>query len=272
MRVTILAFIAFLSISNVFAKNLELRVEKTLCGEIDPYILGDACLVYASNTNNVYAFIIEIEDYAQMLESEIERGDLINLDDRYFSNINNRNLINIIRNEARDIDSKIKVFYVSSLYNALGAILKSQTLNAFRLTCHEVHGTQDGMYTNVIIESVVKVNSFDSYEIVSPRLRYELTRINRPNSIFSAFDNQQANYKKLNKRNFSPSRYLNYFKFSNMYSTQTKGKIHLLLPTEKFVTTSRRKKFFGFLQMADINGIYGTTVKLNCDIMHTTNL
>lgn len=256
--------------SSVFAKNLELRIEKTLCGEIDPYILGDACLVYASNKEDVFALIIEIEDYSDFLDDEIEEGDLINLDDKYFSNIDDRNLVNLIRNMALDIDSSIKVFEVSSLKYALGAIIKSQLINAFRLTCHEINAAQDGMYTNVIIESLINVRSFGTYELVSPRLRYELTRISRPNAYFSQFDNINPDYTKLNKRNFAPLRYENYFKFADIYAKKTRGNIHLLLPVDKFQTTSRRKKFYGFLQMADINGVYGTTVKLSCDIMHTT--
>lgn len=272
MRVFYLALVAFLSFSNAFAKNLELRVEKTLCGEIDPYILGDACLVYAADNKEVFALIIELEDYAQLLDNEITDGDLVNLDDRYFSNVDDRNLERLIQDMAKDVDSKIKVYQVSSLKYSLGAIIKSQVLNAFRITCHEILSTQDGMYTNVIIESLITVNSFDTFKVIAPRVRYELTRVNRPNTFFTQFDNQDDEYIKLNKRNFSPTRYLNYFKFSNLYDRKTKGKIHLLLPTEEFYTTSRRKKFYGFLQMADINDVYGTTVKLSCDIMHTTQI
>tara|TARA_B100001971_G_C18268046_1_gene596668 strand:+ start:106569 stop:107384 length:816 start_codon:yes stop_codon:yes gene_type:complete len=270
MRTLLLVLALLFSVSNVFALTQELRIEKTLCGEIDPYILGDACLLYASNKSDVYALVIEIEDFNEFLEGEISEGDLIQLDDKYFSNIDNRNLENLIRNMADEIDSKMKVFEISALKYALGSIIKSQTLNAFRLTCHEINAAQDGMYTNVIIEALVKVKSFDTYEILEPRVRYELTRISNPDVYFTEFDNFNAEYTKLDKRNFTPVRYFNYFKFADLYGKKTRGNIHLLLPKEKFVTSSRRKKFYGFLQMADINGVYGTTVKLSCDILHTT--
>jgi len=252
------------------AKDLELRVDKILCGEIDPYILGDACVVFASNQDNVYGLIMEIDEYLDIISDDINVSDLITLDNRYFSHNNDRNLANLLHRLGSELDSKLFIRKVSSLKYAFKNIKKSVTLRTYQLVCHEAYSTQDGMHTNVIIESLIRVKSFNTFEIEGTRLSYELRPENTPNSTYSSIDTKNPEFSQLDKRNFNPIKYDNHMKFADLYAEQTRGKVNLLLPIEKLMKSSRRKRFSGYLQLSSINGRFGTTVKLNCDILRTT--
>lgn len=263
--------LSFLASLNAFSKNIELRVERIICGEIDPYILGDACVLYGANEKSVYGLVLEIDEYLNFLENEVSEGDLISLDDTFFGEVQERQLSNLINSIARDLNSQVEVYEVSSLKLAFNHIKKSITKNSFRLTCKEAYPSQDGMFTHIDIESLIHIKSFDTYELYSPRLSYKLYPIDDPSILFSDFDNQADDYSRFNKRNFSPIRYDGFMKFSDLYGNKTKGKINLLLPIDKIDTRSRRKRFHAYLQMADMYGRFGTTVKLVCNILRTTN-
>jgi hypothetical protein len=262
-------FISLLMTSTLFAKTLDLRVEKYICGEIDPYIIGDACVLYAADDKEVYGLIIEIEDYLETFTEDLAPGDLIKIETNFMATDSNERVINLITKLAEELDSKINVNHVSSLARTIKGIKRSKILNKYQLVCHEAQEVQSGMRTKIILESTIEVRNFNSFALNELRLGYELTPEDDPNTIFSDFDRRDLDFFKLNKRNFNPTRYVNYINFAALFVESTKGKINLLLPKEKLLTSSREKVFESYLQMNNMYGRFGTTVKLDCNILRT---
>lgn len=265
-------FISLLMTSTLFAKTLDLRVEKFICGEIDPYIIGDACVLYAADQKEVYGLIIEIDDYFETFSEDLEPGDLVKLETNYMATDSNERVINLITKLAPELDSKINVNHVSSLARTIKEIKKTKILNKFQLVCHEAQEVQRGMRTKIILESTVEIRNHETFSLNELRLGYELTPEDDPNSIFSDFDRRDLDFFKLNKRNFNPTRYKNYINFAALFVESTKGKVNLLLPEEKLLTSSREKVFKSYLRMNNMYGRFGATIKLDCNLLRTVQI
>lgn len=104
---------ALLLSMNAFSGTIQATVKDSLCGEIDPFAIGDACLVYLkTNDNKKIALLMDFDEFQdEYLEEELNNQKVL-IDTDGLSNVKGEALL-----ELRSMDSSY--FYQAAQMSAL---------------------------------------------------------------------------------------------------------------------------------------------------------
>lgn len=86
-------------------------VEDSLCGEIDPFAIGDACVVEVANHKENFVIILELDFVIDQLDGEVPKGTTLILE--------KKGLKKATREVVQALDGfnkKLKVFKIDSNY------------------------------------------------------------------------------------------------------------------------------------------------------------
>ena len=68
MKIFILA--SLLLLSNAHAEECGFIVNEVTCGEIDPFVVGDACVIELSSKNKNIALVVDLESFLENFDSD----------------------------------------------------------------------------------------------------------------------------------------------------------------------------------------------------------
>ncbi len=117
---SLFAITAFILSMNAFSANLKATVKESFCGEIDPFAVGDACLVYLeTKTNQKLALLMDFDHFQnEYLENELkDQAVIINTDLL-------TNLSGDVLAELRSMDSSY--YYQEAQLDALSLVNNSE--------------------------------------------------------------------------------------------------------------------------------------------------
>ena len=110
----LVVFLSFFLSVNALCASYHAKVDDVLCGEIDPFIIGDACIIYLTRLEDQkkMAVLFDIDEVWNSLGESIDgfTGKRVLVNPRYFSKIYNPAQIE----ELRQMDSKY--FYLTGLH------------------------------------------------------------------------------------------------------------------------------------------------------------
>lgn len=265
---SIFLLITTLLMSNIaFATPVQIRITDHICGEIDPFIIGDACLVQGTSEKKNYALVIDMDEYYYSSLSEIEINDIITVDDTYLELIEDIDTINEMR-DFFDI-TYIKFYYFELLFptDSVISIEKAKLESVFNLNCHN-SGFYDGsfMYAKINFKSTLKVISNNSYILSAPSFNYVLSMNEDFTDIWASANVSDKNENFVNLGTYNPRVYFGHSKFDDIFSRSIFGEVDFILPKEELNTTESKKSFTAYMIMTAMDDHWGGTVDLDCTI------
>ena len=89
--------------NNHFSSKASLaHVEDAFCGEMDPMVVGDVCIVFISLKNKKLGLLMDFDDFLSSYDPETLIGSKILFDKAYSFTITNRYIINTLRKYDED--------------------------------------------------------------------------------------------------------------------------------------------------------------------------
>ncbi|MEX0799474.1 MAG: hypothetical protein WD025_08510 [Bacteriovoracaceae bacterium] len=241
-----------------------IRVDKIVCGEIDPYILGDACLVYGSSKKKAFGLVFDIDQFSNSKFYSLEPGDFFEANFKNANKIKDPAVNAVINRYGKNLNTSLKTFWVSKAKTFFVSTAVGKVEKEFSLSCQATEQFDGSMmWSTVSVESKLLVRSFESYELVRPLLKYELSMSEDFTTLWDSFQARDPDYSLFNRRHYRPSKYRGHVKFNNLYSSKTFGEVDLILPIKALSAPS---KFQGFAIMTHISDHWGGTVKLDCQL------
>ena len=250
-----------------YAEIIKIRVTDHICGEIDPFVIGDACLIQGSSEKRNYALIIDMDEYYYSALADADVHDVITLDDTYLERRTDHDTVNEI-NDYFNI-SYTKYFYYELLFptDSVISLEKGNVLNTFKLNC-ENNSYYDGsfMYASVKFESLLSVISGETYTLSAPSLEYLLSMNEDMSDTWASENVSDKNKTFVNLRTYNPRVYLGYIKYDDIFSRDIFGEVDFILPKDALNTTDDEKSFTSYMIMTAMDDHWGGTVDLNCTI------
>lgn len=250
-----------------YAEIIKIRVTDHICGEIDPFVIGDACLIQGSSEKRNYALIIDMDEYYYSALAEAEVHDVITLDDIYLERRTDNDTINEL-NDYFNI-RYTKFFYYELLFptDSVISLEKGNVINTFKLSC-ENQNYYDGsfMYASVKFESILKVIAGDTYTLSTPSFSYVLSMDENMNDIWAKETLSDRKTTFVNLRTYNPRVYLGHIKYDDIFSRDIFGEVDFILPKDALKTTEDEKSFTSYMIMTAMDDHWGGTVDLNCTI------
>lgn len=244
-----------------------MRVDKVVCGEIDPYVLGDTCLVFGSSQKAAYGFAFDSDLYTDANLQSLKRGDFFHANLENASKVFDPAANALINKAGKDLNTSLSNYMVEDPKNFFMSIVAGKVENDLFLRC-QTEGQFDGFYmwSNVLFESKLRESLFGTYELVSPLLKYELSMDNF-STLWDSFHELDPEYSLLNRRHYRPAKHHGHIKFNDIYSSKTYGDVDLLLPKKELDKGASGGKFEAFAIMTHISDHWGGTVKLSCQLL-----
>lgn len=250
-----------------YAELIKMRVTDHICGEIDPFVIGDACLIQGSSEKRNYALVIDMDEYYYSALSETEINDIITIDDTYLEKRSDYDTINEI-NDYFDI-TYTKHYYYELLFPTDSVILleKAKTINTYNLSC-ENKNFYDGsfMYASLKFNSKLQVLSGDTYIISEASFEYVLSMEEDMSDVWARESVSDQNTNFVNLRTYNPRVYLGHIKYDDIFSRDIFGEVDFILPKDALKTTEDEKSFTSYMIMTAMDDHWGGTVDLNCTI------
>lgn len=254
-----LALAFFLSISSVAYASLN-RVESISCGEFDPQVIGDACLIVATNSNNTNIFITKIEAYTNS-STQVKVGDFISTND----NANSAVTELAVRVLARKLTSHLS-FHVSDIYYldykdsvaTLNSLNKVETISCVNDKFIDQNGFMFGKFS---LKARLHTYNPESYSLENTSLSYLLSMEEDFSETWA--EGSYTNGSFLNRYNYRPYVYKNHIKFGSLFSDKVFGKIDLLINKADL----GKKNFTGIVMMTHMDDHFGTTIEVSCETL-----
>ena len=252
---------------SVHASSITLRVTETFCGEVDPFAIGDACLIQASSEKRNYALVIDLDEYQYSDLVNAKENDLITINNTYLERINDTNVINEINDYFNIYYSKY--FYYELLFptDSVVNVEKAQIKSSYKLSCSQP-GFFDGSYMwgKVRLTASLDVLSGDTYILSKPDFSYTLSMDEDYSYIWAQGSSRDANYTITNLRTYRPQVYLGHIKFDDIFYKDIFGQIDFILPKDKLNTNDDEIQFTSYMIMTAMDDHWGGTVSIDCTI------
>jgi hypothetical protein len=241
-----------------FAKTY--RVNDLFCGEVDPFIVGDACLLSLENgmDRKVVVYDFDLFTNEAVLE-QIQTGSFVELD-----------LDSLTRLEREEVIDEIRFFssvkknqiYEGDLYG-LKSLEKSQTFS-MNLSCEAKKVWSTYMITDYNFTSTILGYGQGFYELVN--VDAHLTVWNEGYSHDPLDVWAKASYQKksvLNKTDYRPIVYKGYLSFNlSYYQSSSFGNISFVISPKDLIPG---EKFTAYAIMSSIDDHWGGTIPMTCE-------
>lgn len=234
------------------------RLKDSLCGEIDPFVIGDACVLTLENKQEEIVLVTD-EDFMYQNDGEINAGDFFELDKTFITAAS--------RNTAREYRSVLEghfsfrrgaKFYSLDSNDALVKI--SVVQEEINFSCKAEGAGGNFLDAYIDISGTLKSNQ-DFNELSQLSFRYELRD---SNSIWS--QGQTAFSSLLNTVAYRPQVYIGMEKFSFYLNARTGfGEFDIILPVKEMI--NQKKQFSAYVIMTAIDDHHGDTAALECQAL-----
>lgn len=271
---SLLFIIASVFISQVSYADLKrIRVTDHICGEIDPFIIGNACLIQGSSDKRNFALIIDMDEYYYSSLADSDTNDIITIDDTYLEKIIDTKTINEVNNYFIINDSKHYYYRLLFPTDSVKSLSKAKVENTFKLNCSNTKGYDDHfMYYSIAFESSLEILSNNTYILSAPSFNYILSLDLDMNDVWASEKLIQKNTRFTNLRTYNPRVYFGHIKFNNIFSRDIFGEVDFILPENALQTTDSEKSFTSYMIMTAMDNHWGGTINLNCTIQKSNQL
>ena len=260
---TVFGLLSLLSLT-ANADLINLRVEDHFCGEVDPFIIGDACLINASSTTRKYQLLIDFDEFYYSPLAKIEVNDIFVIDSKYLEKIDDQDVIN-------EMNDYFDVYYGKYHYKELlfptdsvKEVTSSQVLRSYNLLCLNNTFAGDYMFGKVSITGTLNLLNTKNYTLKGLTVDYKLSMEENFSYIWAEGNAFDANTIFSNLRTYRPRIYTNHIKFDDLYSHKIFGEVDLILPAKEIEQGTNI--FTGYTIMTAMEDHWGATVSLTCTL------
>lgn len=236
------------------------RVKDGLCGEIDPFVIGDACVFTLENKNEELVLITD-EDFLYEQEVEIEAGDFVELDKTAISQITDETLRQVRSVLGRHLNYRRGTKFYSLASND-GLIKTELNKTAIQFSC-KAEGAGNGFLDAHIKFSGTLNKSQEFSQILDLKFEYKLLDDD------SVWSQGQTSYASLmNYMAYRPQVYVGMEKFSFFVSDRVSsgfGDFDIILPANEIL--SGKKVFNAYVIMTAIDDHHGDTAAVECQAL-----
>ena len=236
------------------------RVKASLCGEIDPFVIGDACVFTLENKQEE---LVLLTDEAFLYDSnlEIEEGHFVELDKNFISAITGSAAADIRNVLGRNLSFRRGTKFYSLYENsALNLVKPAQT--AVNIACHAEGGGEGFLAANIKLSATLEMTG-EFAQLAQHKFEYQLLD---GDSVWSA--GQASHYALPNYLAYRPQVYVGMDKFSfYLYDRNSRGfgEFDIILPVNAI--KNGKKQFYAYVIMTAIDDHHGDTAALECQAL-----
>tara|TARA_R110000868_G_scaffold248282_6_gene504674 strand:+ start:2640 stop:3410 length:771 start_codon:yes stop_codon:yes gene_type:complete len=256
MKLFIALTITLLSFSS-FAQDY--RLKESLCGEIDPYVIGDACVLSLEARGQHFILIADEDFMVSLAEKELESGSIYNLIQSAITPVSAKEdrLMRQALGRSIYFNKKTKFFFLD---DNQGLTLSEQPKNTLSFACNP-----ESTSSNSYLEATVSFNGElkkqgDFTELLNMQFDYKILD---GSDIWSHGSYQSSHLS--NAINYRPRVYTGHDKFSFSYNSRTSfGYFDIIMPKN---IAADSKSFTTYVIMTAIDDHYGDTVAVECSVL-----
>tara|TARA_R110000868_G_scaffold242548_1_gene498073 strand:- start:41779 stop:42549 length:771 start_codon:yes stop_codon:yes gene_type:complete len=235
------------------------RLKDSLCGEIDPFVIGDACVLSLEARGQHYILIADEDFMVSLAEKELVSGDIYELKASAIAAVSQREdrLMRQALERTMQFTKKTKFFYLD---DNSGLTLSLQPKQIITFSCAPEHAGGDS-YFNTLINfkgSLIKQSGFSKLQ----NINFDYTVLDG-DDIWTrgSFQTKELN----NFVNYRPRVYTNHDKFSfTANDRHSFGYFDLIMPKS---ITQDTVDFTIYVIMTAIDDHYGDTVAVECSVL-----
>ncbi len=255
MKALIILSTLFLSLS-AYADRY--RLKDSLCGEIDPFVIGDACVVVLEK-KGVETVLITDEDFmVQMSEKELNKGDFFNLDHSSIEAVDKKTskLMKEALRRTVNLSHKAKFFYLD---DNQGLQQIDTPLKTRLLSCSANRVSGDG-FLDATIKFSATLESLGDFSTLK-NIKFEYVLDDRGD----VWSEGETSIERLNNYiNYNPRVYIGHDKFSFWLSSRSRGfgEFDLIIPVKRIIDST--EAFSMQIIMTAIDDHHGDSVSIDC--------
>ncbi len=236
----------------------QFRLKDSLCGEIDPFIIGDACVLVLENKGKESVLISDVDFMVSLSEKDLTNGDFFDLDLQAIEAVDKKtaNQMNQVLYRSMNLSRKAKFFYLdhNEGLNRLDVQLKTRNI-----TCEANNVSGDGFLDSTIYfrADLETYGSFSSLKNL--KFNFKLTD---GDDTWSEGDTSFASL--TNSIHYNPYVYHGHDKFNFWLSSRSRGfgDFDLIIPVNRIIDNS--EAFSAQVIMTAIDDHHGDSVSVDC--------
>ncbi|MBH48111.1 MAG: hypothetical protein CME71_08070 [Halobacteriovorax sp.] len=235
------------------------RLKDSLCGEIDPFVIGDACVLSLEARGQHYILIADVDFMVSLAEKELVRGDVYELEQGAIAAVSQREdrLMRQALTRSIKFDKKTKFFYLD---DNSGLTLSLQPKQTIQFSCAPEYAGGDSYFSTMINfnGSLTKQSGFSKLQNID----FSYTVLDG-DDIWTRGSFQAEEL--TNYVNYRPRVYTQHDKFSFTANDRNSfGYFDLIIPKNISQDTTA---FTIYVIMTAIDDHYGDTVAVECSVL-----
>lgn len=251
-------FILFSLITSISASAEQFRLKDSLCGEIDPFVIGDACVLVLENKGKESVLITDVDFMVSLSEKELTQGQFFDLDFKAVEAVDKKTSKQMkqILTRSMNLSRKAKFFYLD---NNEGLKNLDIELKTRQITCEANNVSGDGFLDATISFSATLETYGDFSNLKDLKFEYKLTD---GGDTWSEGDTAFASL--TNSINYNPQVYVGYDKFNFWLSSRSRGfgQFDLIIPVKRIIDNDQA--FSAQVIMTSIDDHHGDSVSIEC--------
>lgn len=251
-------FILLSLITSISASAEQYRLKDSLCGEIDPFVIGDACVLVLENKGTESVLITDVDFMVSLSEKELIKGEFFDLDLKAVEAVDKKtaNQMKQVLTRSMNLTRKAKFFYLD---NNEGLKALDIELKTRKITCEANNVSGDG-FLDATISFSATLEVYENFSNLKDlKFQYLLsdngdTWSEGDTSIDSLFNSIQYN----------PQVYVGYDKFNFWLSSRSRGfgEFDLVIPVKRIIDNDQA--FSAQVIMTAIDDHHGDSVSIEC--------
>ena len=93
----LIIILCLISLSQTYSMNLSGYIDDAFCGEMDPFVVGDVCIVFINQNNTKLGFLMDYDEFLSNHNPDDLIGETILFEKNNISKIRNPHIIDTLR-------------------------------------------------------------------------------------------------------------------------------------------------------------------------------